>query len=155
YFTTARLPPWGPAVNLDQPGSDEVRSFVVGNALMWLRDYHIDGLRLDAVHALEDNRAVHILEELAVAVDALAASTGRSMVLVAETDRNDPRLITAREAGGYGLAAQWNDDFHHAGHCAVTGGRQGYYGDFGSLAAGSQARDKAYFPAGGPSSRPR
>jgi malto-oligosyltrehalose trehalohydrolase len=148
YFTTAYLTPWGPAMNLDQPGSDEVRSFVIGNALMWLRDYHIDGLRLDAVHALEDHRAVHLLEELAVAVDALAASTGRSMVLVAETDRNDPRLITARESGGYGLTAQWNDDFHHAVHCAVTGERQGYYGDFGTLAAVAKTLTRAYFHDG-------
>jgi maltooligosyltrehalose trehalohydrolase len=148
YFTTAHLTPWGPAVNLDQPGSDEVRSFVVGNALMWLRDYHVDGLRLDAVHALEDHRALHLLEELAVAVDALAASTGRSIVLVAESDRNDPRLITAREGGGYGLTAQWNDDFHHAVHCAVTGERQGYYGDFGTLAAVAKTLTRAYFHDG-------
>ena len=102
---------------------------------MWLRDYHLDGLRLDAVHALEDHRALHILEELAAAVDGLAAAAGRELVLVAESDLNNPRLITSREAGGYGLAAQWDDDFHHAVHAAVTGERQGYYGDFGSMAA--------------------
>ena len=148
YFTSAHMTPWGPAVNLDQAGSDEVRSFVVGNALMWLRDYHIDGLRLDAVHALEDHRAVHILEELAVAVDVFAASAGRSIALIAETDLNDPRLITAREAGGYGLTAQWNDDFHHAVHSAVTGERQGYYGDFGSLSAVAKTLTRAYFHDG-------
>jgi maltooligosyltrehalose trehalohydrolase len=134
YFTEAHQTPWGPAVNLDQPGSDEVRAFVIENALMWLRDYHVDGLRLDAVHELADQRAVHLLEELAGEVDALAARLGRQLVLIAESDRNDPRLVTAREAGGYGLAAQWSDDFHHALHAVLTGERQGYYGDFGSLA---------------------
>ncbi len=148
YFTSAYMTPWGPAVNLDQAGSDEVRAFVVGNALTWLRDYHIDGLRLDAVHALEDHRAVHILEELAAAVDALAASAGRSMVLVAESDRNDPRLITSREAGGYGVTAQWSDDFHHAVHCLVTGERQGYYGDFGAVSAVAKTLTRAYFHDG-------
>ncbi len=148
YFTTAHMTPWGPAVNLDQPGSDEVRSFVIGNALMWLRDYHIDGLRLDAVHALEDRRAVHILEELAAEADALAAATRRSLVLIAESDLNSPRLITAREDGGYGLTAQWNDDFHHAVHSLVTGERQGYYGDFGSMAAVAKTLSRAYFHDG-------
>jgi malto-oligosyltrehalose trehalohydrolase len=148
YFTEAHTTPWGAAVNLDQAGSDEVRSFVVQNALMWLRDYHIDGLRLDAVHALEDHRALHILEELAVAADAFAASAGRPAVLMAESDLNDPRLITAREAGGYGLDAQWDDDFHHALHCAVTGERHGYYGDFGSLAAVAKTLTGAYFHDG-------
>ncbi len=148
YFTSAHVTPWGPAVNLDQPGSDEVRSFIVGNALMWLRDYHLDGLRLDAVHALEDRRAVHVLEELAVAVDSFAASARRTAVLIAETDRNDPRLITSREAGGFGLTAQWNDDFHHAMHAALTGERQGYYGDFGSIAAVAKTLTRAYFHDG-------
>ena len=148
YFTEAHMTPWGPAVNLDQPGSDEVRSFVVQNALMWLRDYHVDGLRLDAVHALEDHRALHILEELAVAADGFAASAGRPAVLIAESDLNDPRLITSREAGGYGLDAQWNDDFHHAMHCAVTGERQGYYADFTALAAVAKTLTGAYFHTG-------
>jgi len=148
YFTSAHMTPWGPAVNLDQPGSDEVRAFVTGNALMWLRDYHLDGLRLDAVHALEDHRAVHILEELATAADSLAASARRSIVLVAETELNDPRLITSRERGGFGLTAQWSDDFHHAVHSAVTGERQGYYGDFGSLAAVAKTLTRAYFHDG-------
>ena len=148
YFTGVYSTPWGPAVNLDQPGSDEVRSFITGNALMWLRDYHLDGLRLDAVHAFQDHRAVHLLEELAAAVDALAAVAGRSLVLVAESDLNDPRLITAREAGGYGLSAQWDDDFHHCVHALVTGERQGYYGDFGSLAALAKTFTSAYFHDG-------
>ena len=148
YFTDAHLTPWGPAVNLDQPGSDEVRAFIVDNALMWLRDYHLDGLRLDAVHALVDTRALNILEELAVAVDALAAAAGRSIVLVAESDLNNPRLITARQAGGFGLDAQWNDDFHHAVHALVTGERQGYYSDFGSLAGVAKTLTRAYFHDG-------
>jgi malto-oligosyltrehalose trehalohydrolase len=148
YFTSAYMTPWGPAVNLDQPGSDEVRSFVIGNALMWLRHYHLDGLRLDAVHALEDHRAVHLLEELAVAVDDLATASGRSMVLVAETDLNNPRLITTRQAGGYGLTAQWSDDFHHAVHAAVTGERQGYYADFGTLRAVAKTLTRAYYHDG-------
>jgi len=148
YFTDTYTTPWGPAVNLDQPGSDEVRDFIVGNALMWLRDYHLDGLRLDAVHALQDHRATHLLEQLAVAVDALSAATGRSLVLVAESDMNNPRLITSRAAGGYGLSAQWNDDFHHCVHALVTGERQGYYGDFGALAGVAKVMTRAYFHDG-------
>ena len=91
YFTDAHVTPWGPAVNLDQPGSDEVRDFLIGNARTWLRDYHIDGLRLDAVHALEDHRALHFLEQLADEMQALAAQLDRELVLIAESDGNDPR----------------------------------------------------------------
>ncbi|HEX6454752.1 MAG TPA: malto-oligosyltrehalose trehalohydrolase [Trebonia sp.] len=148
YFTSAHTTPWGPAVNLDQAGSDEVRAFIVDNALMWLRDYHLDGLRLDAVHALEDHRAVHILESLSQAVDTLSAATGRSLVLIAESDQNDPRLISGRAMGGYGLDGQWCDDFHHAVHTAVTGERQGYYGDFGSMACLAKVFTRAYFHDG-------
>jgi malto-oligosyltrehalose trehalohydrolase len=148
YFTDVYSTPWGPAVNLDQAWSDEVRSFIVGNALMWLRDYHIDGLRLDAVHAFQDHRAVHLLEELAVAVDGLSAATGRSLVLVAESDMNNPRLITPRAAGGYGLTGQWSDDFHHAVHALVTGERQGYYGDFGAISGLAKVLARAYFHDG-------
>jgi maltooligosyltrehalose trehalohydrolase len=148
YFTDVYTTPWGPAVNLDQHGSDEVRSFIVGNAEMWLRDYHLDGLRLDAVHALQDHRAVHLLEQLAVAVDALSAATGRSLVLIAESDMNNPRLITPRAAGGYGLTAQWNDDFHHTIHALVTGERQGYYADFGAIAGVAKVMTGAYFHDG-------
>ncbi|HEY1319816.1 MAG TPA: malto-oligosyltrehalose trehalohydrolase, partial [Streptosporangiaceae bacterium] len=148
YFTPAHVTPWGPAVNLDQPGSDEVRDFLISNALMWLRDYHLDGLRLDAVHALEDRRALHFLEELAAEVQALAALLNRELVLIAESDANDPRLVTSREAGGYGLTAQWSDDFHHAVHAAVTGERQGYYCDFGTLAALAKTLTKVFFHDG-------
>jgi len=148
YFTEAHVTPWGPAVNLDQPGSDEVRAFLIENALTWLRDYHLDGLRLDAVHALEDHRALHFLEQLASEVQALAALLNRDLVLIAESDLNDPRLVTSREAGGYGLTAQWSDDFHHAVHAAVTGERQGYYCDFGSMAALAHTMTRVFFHDG-------
>jgi maltooligosyltrehalose trehalohydrolase len=152
YFTDVYATPWGAAINLDQAASDEVRAFCLQNALSWLRDYHIDGLRLDAVHAFQDHRAVHLLEELSTEVDALAAATGRSIALIAESDLNDPRLVTPRPAGGYGLAGQWNDDFHHAVHAAVTGERQGYYCDFGSIEALARTLTGAYFHDGGWSS---
>jgi maltooligosyltrehalose trehalohydrolase len=152
YFTEAHVTPWGPAVNLDQPGSDEVRGFLIGNALMWLRDYHLDGLRLDAVHAFEDHRALHILEELAVEVQGLGTLLNRELVLVAESDLNDPRLVSSREAGGFGLAAQWSDDFHHAVHAAITAERQGYYGDFGSMGALVKTLTRVFFHDGNYSS---
>ncbi|MFJ7246157.1 malto-oligosyltrehalose trehalohydrolase [Kitasatospora sp. NPDC098652] len=130
YFTDRHHTPWGSAVNLDAPGSDEVRAYLVGSALAWLRDYRIDGLRLDAVHALVDDRAVHFLEELSCEVEKLATSSNRPLFLIAESDLNAPRTTAPREAGGQGLTAQWNDDFHHALHCALTGESQGYYADF-------------------------
>ncbi|MFJ5772814.1 malto-oligosyltrehalose trehalohydrolase [Streptomyces sp. NPDC093094] len=130
YFTDTHHTPWGQAVNLDAPGSDEVRAYLLGSALAWLRDYRLDGLRLDAVHTLADTRAYHFLEELSANVDALAAELGRPLFLVAESDLNDPRTVTSREEGGLGMHAQWSDDFHHALHAAVTGESQGYYGDF-------------------------
>lgn len=121
---------WGPGLNLDGEGADEVRRYVVDNALGWLRDFHVDGLRLDAVHALVDRSAVHLLEQLAVEVDALSAGLGRPLTLIAESDLNDARLVTAREGGGYGLHAQWADDLHHALHVALSGETFGYYPDF-------------------------
>lgn len=124
---------WGTSVNLDGPWSNQVRNFFIDNALMWLRDYHIDGLRLDAVHALIDTSAVHFLEELATTVRNLGASLRKPLFLIAESDLNDPKLIKNQEAGGYGLDAQWADDVHHSLHALLTGERQGYYGDFGSL----------------------
>ncbi|SEG90810.1 maltooligosyl trehalose hydrolase [Thermomonospora echinospora] len=144
YFTPAHQTPWGQAVNFDQADSDEVRTFVIENALAWLRDFHLDGLRLDAVHAIADGRAVHLLEELSARVDALAAHLGRELVLIAESDLNDPRLVTPREAGGHGLDAQWSDDFHHALHAALTGERQGYYCDFGPLAVLAKALTEVF-----------
>jgi maltooligosyltrehalose trehalohydrolase len=130
YFTDRHRTPWGPAVNLDGPGSDEVRAYFLGSALAWLRDYRLDGLRLDAVHALYDTRALPFLEELSASVDALAGRLGRPLFLIAESDLNDPRLVTPRADGGLGLHAQWNDDLHHALHTALTGEAQGYYADF-------------------------
>ncbi|MEE1756553.1 malto-oligosyltrehalose trehalohydrolase [Streptomyces sp. SP18CS02] len=130
YFTDTHHTPWGAAVNLDAPGSDEVRAYLRDSALAWLRDYRIDGLRLDAVHALADTRALTFLEELSAAVDELSAEQGRTHFLIAESDLADPRTTTPREAGGLGLHAQWNDDFHHALHTALTGESQGYYADF-------------------------
>ncbi len=131
YFTDRVKTPWGDAINLDGPGSDEVRRFFLDNAAWWLEGFHIDGLRLDAIHAFEDKSAVTFLEELAERKDALEASTGRSMVLIAESDLNDPRVIHSREAGGQGMDGQWADDLHHALHAQLTGERTGYYQDFG------------------------
>ncbi|HTU44152.1 MAG TPA: malto-oligosyltrehalose trehalohydrolase [Bryobacteraceae bacterium] len=144
YFTKAYNTPWGPAVNLDRAGSHEVRRFFAENARMWLRDYHFDGLRLDAVHALVDRSAIHFLEYLSSEVDALAAQLGRNLVLIAESDLNDPRIVTSREANGYGIDAQWSDDFHHALHAVLTGERNGYYQDFGSLAQLAKALQQGY-----------
>ena len=134
YFTERYATPWGRAVNFDGAGSDEVRRFFCDNALMWLKDYHFDGLRIDAVHAILDTSAVHFLEELTAEVEELQAQTGRHLTLVAESDLNDPRITWPREIGGYGVPAQWSDDFHHALHSVLTGERLGYYADFGSLA---------------------
>lgn len=124
---------WGPSLNLDGPGSDTVRRYILDNVTMWLRDYGVDALRLDAVHALRDARATHLLEEMAQHVATLSAHLRRPLTLIAESDLNDPRLITPREAGGYGLDAQWTDDIHHALHSALTGETQGYYADFGAF----------------------
>jgi maltooligosyltrehalose trehalohydrolase len=148
YFSEHHHTPWGPGLNLDGPDSDTVRSYVLDNALSWFRDFHVDGLRLDAVHALSDDRATHLLEELASDVDVLEAHLRRPLTLIAESDLNDARLVTAREAGGYGLDAQWADDVHHALHTALTGERQGYYADFGSLATLAQTLREAFFHAG-------
>jgi maltooligosyltrehalose trehalohydrolase len=132
YLRTAERNTWGDSVNLDEP---EVRRFIVDNAMMWLRDFHVDGLRLDAVHALRDGSERHILRELAEHADALSAHLGRPLTLIAESDLNDPTLIMPREAGGYGLTAQWSDDHHHAMHVALTGETVGYYADFAPLDA--------------------
>jgi maltooligosyltrehalose trehalohydrolase len=128
YFAGSNI--WGPSLNLDGPHSDEVRRYVIDNAMMWLRDFHVDALRVDAVHALRDTRAVHLLEQLAVEVEALSAHVNRPLSLIAESDLNDPRMITPREAGGFGLHAQWADDIHHSLHTTLTGESQGYYADF-------------------------
>ncbi|MGU3294133.1 malto-oligosyltrehalose trehalohydrolase [Williamsia sp. M5A3_1d] len=139
---------WGQSLNLDQACSDPVREYILDNALRWLREFHVDALRLDAVHALVDHTAIHLLEELAVRTDALAADLGRPLSLIAESDLNDPRLITDRGLGGYGLAAQWDDDVHHAIHTTVSGERQGYYGDFGSYECLAAVLTGGFFHAG-------
>ncbi|MGO4958259.1 malto-oligosyltrehalose trehalohydrolase [Luteococcus sp. Sow4_B9] len=144
--------PWGSAINLAGEDSDEVRRFIIDNALMWLQDYHVDGLRLDAVHALVDTRAIHILEELAVEVNALSTFLNRPLTLIAESDLNDPRVITPREAGGYGLDAQWSDDFHHALLANLTGDDSGYYADFAELQALGKVLETGFFHDGTKSS---
>ncbi|MUL84584.1 MULTISPECIES: malto-oligosyltrehalose trehalohydrolase [unclassified Mycolicibacterium] len=140
--------PWGSSINLSDADAGEVRAYIVDCTLRWMRDFHVDGLRLDAVHALVDNTAIHLLEELAAETDDLAKDLGRPLSLIAESDLNDPRLITPRDRGGYGLTAQWDDDIHHAIHTAVSGERQGYYADFGSLSTLAQTLKHGYFHAG-------
>lgn len=133
YFTDRYRTPWGQAVNFDGPDSDEVRRFFIENALYWVDEFHIDGLRLDAVHAIVDTSAVSFLEELATAVHHHADQLGRRVHVIAESDRNDARLIRPQALGGYGLDAMWSDDFHHALHALLTGESSGYYRDFGTL----------------------
>ncbi|CAB4690613.1 MAG: malto-oligosyltrehalose trehalohydrolase [Actinobacteria bacterium] len=139
---------WGDLVNLDGAGSGEVRRYILDNVAMWLDDYHVDGLRLDAVHALEDSSDTHLLEEMAIEVAALAAHQRRPLTLIAESDLNDVRLVTPREAGGYGLDAQWSDDFHHAVHVALTGETDGYYADFEPLGALAKVLTRGFFHDG-------
>jgi maltooligosyltrehalose trehalohydrolase len=139
---------WGDSPNLDGEESDEVRRYIIDNALMFLTDYHVDGLRLDAVHALHDTRATHLLEELNIDVSARSTFLRRPMPLIAESDLNDPRLITAREGGGYGLTAQWSDDFHHALYVSLTGDISGYYADFDSLTALGKVFESGFFHTG-------
>jgi maltooligosyltrehalose trehalohydrolase len=133
YFTDHYRTGWGSAINYDAEHSDEVRRFVIDNALMWLRDYGFDGLRLDAVHAIFSFGALHVLEELSAAVKRLGAELGRELILIAESELNDPRLVRAVQQGGLGLDAQWCDDFHHAIHAYFTGESAGYYADFRGL----------------------
>ncbi|MGN6251081.1 MAG: malto-oligosyltrehalose trehalohydrolase [Marmoricola sp.] len=147
YLKTGRNT-WGDLVNLDGEGSQEVRRFILDSASMWLRDFHVDGLRLDAVHALDDTSPTHLLEELAVETAALSAHQGRPLTLIAESDLNDTRLVTPREAGGTGLDAQWSDDFHHALHVALTGETSGYYADFAPLAALQKVCERGFFHDG-------
>jgi maltooligosyltrehalose trehalohydrolase len=139
---------WGQSINLDGPNSDGVRRFIIDSALSWLRDYHADGLRLDAVHALVDHSATHVLEQLAVEVEALATHLRRPLTLIAESDLNDVHVITSRDAHGYGLQAQWDDDVHHTLHALLTGERQGYYADFGELDGVAQVWERAFLHDG-------
>ena len=147
YLNADRKTPWGSAVNLDGEGSDEVRRFFVDNALMWLRDYHCDGLRFDAVHAFIDLSSVHFMEQLSTETERLGATLGKEFHLIAESDLNDPRIVRPREANGYGMDSQWSDDFHHALFALLYSpkeGESGYYDDFGSLSDLHKALKHAY-----------
>lgn len=148
YFTSRYRTPWGDAVNYDGPYSPGVREYVVGNARYWLETCHCDALRLDAVHAIYDFGARHILAELAEVAANCGRRLGRVFHLIAESDLNDPRLIRAPAVGGYGLNAQWSDDFHHALHAVLTGERHGYYEDFGALELLAQAYRQPFVYAG-------
>ncbi len=152
YFTDAHETPWGWAVNLDQPGSQGMRSFIVDNALRWCEDFHIDALRLDAVHALVDDSPTHLLAELSQRTAELAGRLGRPLSLVAESDLNQPQMVTPVAEGGLGMTAQWADDVHHALHSYLTGETHGYYADFGSLETLDKAYRKVFVHDGGMSS---
>ena len=147
YLKTGRNT-WGDLVNLDGQGSAEVRRFILDNVHLWFADYHVDALRLDAVHALVDSSPVHILEEMAIETAALSAHAGRPLTLIAESDLNQTRLVTPREGGGTGLDAQWSDDFHHALHVALTGETSGYYADFAPLSALAKVCERGFFHDG-------
>ncbi|HYO86785.1 MAG TPA: malto-oligosyltrehalose trehalohydrolase [Dermatophilaceae bacterium] len=147
YFTDRYVTPWGAAVNLDGPGSDEVRAYLLDNTLSWLADFHLDGVRLDAVHEMHDNRAITLLEELAESVDRLAEAIGRRLWVIAESDRNDPATVRRRDEGGQGLTAQWADDVHHGLHVALTGDTQGYYRDFAADNALATVLTRPFFHA--------
>jgi len=149
YLREGQSNTWGELLNLGEPA---VREHILGSALMWLRDFHVDGLRLDAVHALRDDSGIHILSELSERVDALSAHLGRPLSLIAESDLNDPVMITAREAGGHGLTAQWSDDWHHAVHVALTGEADGYYADFADPQALPKVWNGGFFHDGSYSS---
>ena len=139
---------WGDLVNLDGEGSAEVRRYILDNVRMWFEDFHVDALRLDAVHALSDTSEVHLLEEMAIETAAFSAHVRRPLTLIAESDLNDTRLVTPREAGGHGLDAQWSDDFHHAVHVALSGETAGYYADFEPLEALAKVCEKGFFHDG-------
>jgi maltooligosyltrehalose trehalohydrolase len=132
YFTDRYSTPWGRAVNYDGPYSDEVRIFFLENARYWFVDFHVDALRLDAIHGIFDASAHPFLQELAEETTVLEEEVGRPFPLIAESDLNDVRIIRPSERGGYGLDAQWSDDFHHSVHALLTGERNGYYQDYGS-----------------------
>jgi maltooligosyltrehalose trehalohydrolase len=139
YFTDRYKTPWGSALNFDGPDSEGVRRFFLENALMWLEDFHIDALRLDAVHAIIDRSAKPFLEELADAVHQRGEALGRHLYLIAESDLNDPRVVLPSELGGHGLDSMWCDDYHHAAHVLLTGESAGYYEDFGRVEHLAQA----------------
>jgi maltooligosyltrehalose trehalohydrolase len=145
YLVDSHRTPWGGAVNLEDSDANQVRRFFCDNALMWMRDFHVDGLRLDAVHAFVDRSAIHFLEQLAAEVETLSATVARPLTLIAESDLNDPRVVTPREAGGLGMDAQWSDDFHHALFAVLTPEpEKGYYADFGELAQLAKALEQNF-----------
>jgi maltooligosyltrehalose trehalohydrolase len=148
YFTDSYKTPWGPAINFDGPESDEVRRFFIENALYWIRECHIDALRLDAVHGIFDRSAYPFLEELADSVGEEASRLNRQVYVIPESDLNDPRLIRSKELGGFGLDAQWADGFHHSLRTLLTGDRQGYYQDFGELHQLAKAFEGGYVYSG-------
>lgn len=144
YFTDKHHTPWGLAINFDDAYCDGVRHYFRQNALMWLRDFHIDGLRLDAVHAIKDQGAKHLLAAISEDKDLLADLTGKNYVLIGECDLNDNKFISSPTKGGYGLDGQWIDEFHHALHTVLTNERDGYYADFGELQQLGKAYNKTY-----------
>jgi maltooligosyltrehalose trehalohydrolase len=148
YFTDRYRTPWGAAINFDGPGSDEVRRYFIGNGMGWLGDFHFDGLRIDAIHGIVDTSAHPFLQELEEAKQRLEGRVGRRLHLIAESDLNDSRIVARREVGGFGLDAQWNDDFHHSLHAMVTGEDTGYYGDFGSMWHLTRAIGEGYVYSG-------
>ena len=139
---------WGPGLNLDGAQSDEVRRYVLDNAMSWFEHFHVDGLRLDAVHAFADTRALTLLEELSAETARLSEALGRPLSLIAESDLNDPRMVTPREQHGLGMDAQWCDDIHHALHVRLTGETDGYYEDFAAPGALATTLQRAFFHAG-------
>jgi maltooligosyltrehalose trehalohydrolase len=148
YFTEEHETPWGAAVNLDQPGSRQVRDFLLGSARQWLVDVGLDGLRLDAVHELKDDSSRHFLAELADAVTDWEAETGRPLTLIAESDRNQPTTVTPTARGGLGMDMQWADDVHHGVHAWITGESAGYYADFGSAETLATVLSRIFLHAG-------
>jgi maltooligosyltrehalose trehalohydrolase len=148
YLKAAGRNTWGDLLNLDGEDSAEVRRYILDSALMWFEDFHVDGLRLDAVHALKDGSPTHLLAELATEVARLADQAGRPLTLIAESDLNDITLVTPREDAGYGLDAQWSDDFHHALHVAFTGETDGYYADFAAPDALTKVYNQGFFHNG-------
>src|SRR5262245_45923324 len=155
YFTERHKTPWGPAINFDDEHSAEVRHFFVSNAVDWIRDYHIDALRLDAVHAILDYSAVNFLEDVGDGVHEQGILLNRRVYVIVESAINDARLVRPKELGGYGLDAQWSDDFHHALHTVLTKERAGYYVDFGHFQHMAQAFSEGFVYSGHSDARGR
>lgn len=148
YFSARHVTPWGDGYNLDGPDSEPVRDFLVGAAVALLADYGFDGLRLDAVHEIQDDSELHLLAELSQEVHDLSEELGRPLTLVAESDLNDPLMVTAVDEGGYGMDGQWDDDIHHGIHVAFTGETQGYYEDFADPEALSKIYSQVFYHNG-------